>query len=382
MPVADALEHLVGMQAQEPWDPYYALWSRLDGFDPDELGGMIERFEAVRMGVMRGTIHLMTARDALVLRGVMGPVMSGTYRSSMFSRQVEGVDVDELLGDRGGADGREATRAHRPFASALGEVAGRGLRRARLHGDVSAAARAGSPARGVGEDEGGEVAERGEGAGRARWSGTPTPARSCSATCARSGPAASKDVRAWCYRTGLREVIDGLRPQLRVYRTEDGAELYDVEDGLFPDPETPAPVRFLPEYDNAVLGFADRSQDQAARRGRAPVLEGRRAGRRVRDGDVELLPRQEERRDRDRRLAQAHASRARGGRGGSRGAARVGRPGGRGPSAFGSSSVPRRGRDGLHQCRISHPGRTAELMLAHKGIEAERVEIPRVAAPH
>ena len=97
MPVADALEHLVGLQAQEPWDPYYALWSRLDGFDPDELGGMIERFEAVRMGVMRGTIHLMTARDALVLRGVMHPVMSGTFQSSSFRRQVEGVDLDELL---------------------------------------------------------------------------------------------------------------------------------------------------------------------------------------------------------------------------------------------------------------------------------------------
>ena len=97
MPVANALEHLVGLQAQEPWDPYYALWSRLDGFDPHELGGMIERFEAVRMGVMRGTIHVMTARDALVLRGAMGSVMSGTYRSSMFSRQVRRRRRDELL---------------------------------------------------------------------------------------------------------------------------------------------------------------------------------------------------------------------------------------------------------------------------------------------
>ena len=74
------------------------------------------------------------------------------------------------------------------------------------------------------------------------------------------GPAAPKDVRAWCYRTGLREVIDGLRSQLRTFRTEEGVELLDVEDGLFPDPDTPAPVRFLPEYDNATLGFADRSR--------------------------------------------------------------------------------------------------------------------------
>ena len=63
-PPIDAIEHLVGLQAQNPLDPYLALWSRLDDFDPDEVGRLLEARELVRIVVMRGTIHLVTADDA------------------------------------------------------------------------------------------------------------------------------------------------------------------------------------------------------------------------------------------------------------------------------------------------------------------------------
>ena len=94
MPVAEAVEWLIGMQAQVPSTPYTGLWSRLQDFDPMALSDLIANRGAVRLNIMRATIHLVTARDCLRLRPIMQPVLErGFYTGSPFAKRIAGVDI-------------------------------------------------------------------------------------------------------------------------------------------------------------------------------------------------------------------------------------------------------------------------------------------------
>jgi hypothetical protein len=261
MPAVAAIDHLVGLQAQAPRAPYVALWSRLRGFEPAELEGLVETRRVVRAaGMLRTTIHLVTAEDALAMRPILqGVVARGFLSGSPFARQLVGVDIEALL-----AAGH-ALIAERPRSTAeLGKL----LLERWPDRDPVALAMAFRylvpviqvPPRGLWARSSRPVFMTTE-AWLGRSLGTDTaPDGLVLRYLAAFGPATSADIATWSWLTDLRPVLDRLRPRLRTFQDEHGRELFDVPHGLLPDPETPAPVRFLPEYDNVLLSHKDRAR--------------------------------------------------------------------------------------------------------------------------
>jgi hypothetical protein len=267
-PAAEVVEHLVGMQAQEPRDPYVGLWTRLDGFDPHELGRLLADRQAVRSPLMRATIHLVSARDCLTLAPLLRPVLQrNLWTGSPFGRRLKGVDVDAVLA-AGRALLEERPRTTAQLRTHLGErwpADDPGSLAYAVHHLVPVVQ---VPPRGVWGQK-----------GLATWAATETwlgrpldPAPAIDQVVLRYlaafGPAGVMDVQTWSGLTRLREVTERLRPRLRTFRSEAGRELFDLPDAPRPDPDTPAPVRFLPQFDNLALSHADRghiSADAAAR---------------------------------------------------------------------------------------------------------------------
>lgn len=284
--VEDAVGRLVGLQAQVPHDPYTALWSRLEGFEPATLSDALTARRLVRIVVMRGTIHLVTREDALALRPLVQPVLDAELaRHRDFAPVSEGLDLEPVL-----AHGRIALGG-RPLT---GPQLRASLAERFPHYDPAALAYAcrcklalvQTPPRGLWGRTAQVTVATAE-----SWLGEPLD-RSTTLDevvvryLAAFGPAAVADVTAWCRLTGLREVVERLRSRLLTFRDERGRELFDLEDAPRPDPATPAPTRFLPGYDNALLSHADRSRFGheagwlAGARGRGTVLhDGLVAGR-------------------------------------------------------------------------------------------------------
>ncbi|MGH9186532.1 MAG: winged helix DNA-binding domain-containing protein [Acidimicrobiales bacterium] len=257
----ETIEHLVGMQAQVPTNPYVALWSRLDGFRPDDLGALVTERRVVRIALMRSTIHLVTARDCMELRPLVQPILDRSLQGN-FHRHLDGLDVDAVV-----AAGRTLVEEQPLTFSRLGaSLAERWPGREPLALTQVVRARVPLvqvPPRGVWGLSGQATHTSAE-----AWLGRSLAAEpSVDDLVLRYlgafGPAGVMDVQTWSGLTRLREVVDRLRPRLRTYRDEHGKELFDLPHAPRPDPDTPAPPRLLPEYDNVLLAHADRSRFMA-----------------------------------------------------------------------------------------------------------------------
>lgn len=257
--VTAALEHLVGLQAQSPQAPYLGLWTRLGDFKPERLSELIADRRAVRAVLMRATIHLVTAEDCLAFWPLVVPVLEGSvYPNSTYGRhRLDGLDVAAVLAagrrlveeePRTAAELRDLLASRWPDRDPaalaylvrqllpLVHVPPRGLWRA-----------SGQPRFTTVED----------------WLGRdvqpqPSIERMVTRYLAAFGPATVADVQTWSGLTRLGDVVEGL--PLTRFRDERGRTLYDLPDAPRPDPDTPAPPRLLPEYDNLLVSHADRSR--------------------------------------------------------------------------------------------------------------------------
>jgi hypothetical protein len=257
MSVLDLTDELVGLQAQTPHTWYVGFWSRLADVRPEAISRLLESRELVRLGLMRSTIHLVTAEDALSIRPLLDPVLRKPL--SNFAKNLVGLDTAELA-----AVGKDLLAVEPMMFSELGRAM------ARRWPDRDPA----SLAQAVRAHEAlVQVTPRGlwGRSGQARhttlqaWLGRDLgPGMSRQALVLRYlrayGPASVKDVQTWCGLSRLAEVVEELRPALVVLTDEEGRELFDLPDAPRPPEDVPAPVRLLYDFDNLLLSHADRSR--------------------------------------------------------------------------------------------------------------------------
>ena len=258
VPAVEAVERLVALQAQVREPPFVGLWTRLEGFRREELVEAIERREVVRATALRCTMHLMGARDYLAFWGAIQPAIARAVRG-WTGKRLAGLDMDRIVAavrehvaarPRTFAELRElipeldvtaepqsasyAVRAHLPLVQVP---------------DGGSTGHSNAAPYGLAEDVLGSPAAR-----------EPATAELVRRYLAAFGPASVADAQAWSGLTGLKPVFEELRDELATFRDEAGVELFDLLGAPRPDAGTPAPVRLLPDYDNLVLAYRDRSR--------------------------------------------------------------------------------------------------------------------------
>jgi len=244
------IERLVGMQAQWPQAPYIGIWTRTTSFRHEALERELARGTVLKATMMRQTLHLVTRRDYGLLRAAMSEMIS---RGESAHAKSLATSV-RALAEAGPVASADALAQLEREHGLTGIHARRAWRAARVHAHVL---HHHETALWHGRPEGRFVAiEEPE-------AHDPLEARAeiLRRYLAAFGPASRRDMVKWTmmHVPDIQRALDVLEP-LRRFRDEHGRELLDVPRTPLPDPETPAPVRFLPKWDNVLLAFADRTR--------------------------------------------------------------------------------------------------------------------------
>ncbi|HZF10529.1 MAG TPA: winged helix DNA-binding domain-containing protein [Thermoanaerobaculia bacterium] len=251
-------ERLVGLQAQWPRPPFLGLWSRIEGFRREDLHRLLHDRAVVRATFLRGTLHLVAAQDYLILRAALQPLLTRGMHAILRQRAVILDEADLAAAAR--VRLQEEPRTFEDLRDYLVSRDPEGDERA-----MGYAVRMTLPLVMVPTDDPWGFPTVSRFALAESWLGAPLhpddgPAALVLRYLAAFGPASVADAQNWSGFQKLREVFEALRPRLLTFRDERKRELFDLPEAPRPPEDTPAPVRFLPEFDNLVLGHDDRKR--------------------------------------------------------------------------------------------------------------------------
>jgi hypothetical protein len=258
--VVPVVEHVLGLQAQDNLPPYLSLAARVESFTPADLSGLIEDRTLVRLFSMRGTVHVLSAADALQLRGWVQPALdrvSATNQTSRPAKHVTTAELDAVVRPFL-ADGPQPLPA---IGSALGAAYPEVPEEALRHVTRERLPLLQVPPRGLWKRSGGVVYAYAD-----QYLGLPFVEADVEELVLRYlaayGPATAADMTKWSLVTRLGPVFTAMHQagRLVAYLDDKGRTLYDAPDAPIAEEDLPLPMTLLGMYDNLFLSHADRDR--------------------------------------------------------------------------------------------------------------------------